>query len=157
MPASTLDILNSDWESVEKTAKDLQECSALISAQFYQDGNEVQIHKNYASKETSLIFEIVSESSLKWYFSQYPMAKDEPEERIPYFVFNEKINGTSKLFKIVTANCYLDDRLIYDFFSEYLELNPEKFVYINESSWFGQKELLKLRKTIGYHKDWCYK
>lgn len=155
MPASTLDILHTNWERREKLLSDLKHCCSQINAQFHCNGNEVQIHKLYPKSEASLVFEIETKASLDWYYHTYPQSISEPEERVPYFVFNESISR-SKLFTIATANCYLDDRLIYDLFKEYLSRNKGKFIYVNKTWWFDWSDLLKLEQTGGYRKDWCF-
>lgn len=154
MPASTLDILHSDWENQEKIIDDLKLSSSKIGAVFYENNGEIQVHKNYQDRSAELILEIESDKSLEWYYKQYPSAKLEPESRIPYFVFDSRINGKDKLLTIVTSNCYLDSEMIYDFFKEYLSINKEKFIYIDKSIWFGINDIEKVESEGGYRSGW---
>lgn len=157
MPASTLDILHNNWESKEKILSDFKLSCSSIGGTFYTNNNEMQVHKKYNNRDAVLIFEIEGAKSLEWYYEQYPMAKLEPENRVPYFIFNKAISGADKLFTIVTANCYLDYELVYDFFKEYLRLNSEKFIYINKSTWFGLNDFKNMESQGGYQEGWLSK
>ncbi len=157
MPASTLDILHNNWEYMDKIVNDLRLCCLTIKADFFLNDDEVQIHKKYANRDADLILEIESENSLEWYYKEYPLSKLEPEDRIPYLVFDPSINGGEKLFTIISANCYLDEELIFDFFIEYLKLNQEKFININRSIGLSYRDLEKVALNGGYFKGWLCK
>ncbi|TPN89232.1 hypothetical protein [Aquimarina algicola] len=154
MAASTLDILYKEWEDESKILADLKLSCLKINGDFYVNEDEVQIHKSYKNSESSIILEIESEKSLNWYYKEYPSSKSESEDRIPYFVFNPNIGGYKKLFTIVTCNCYLDYKLVYDFFKEYLNLNREKYIYINKYIWFGWKDIEETLSKGGYYDNW---
>ncbi|MCT4638611.1 MAG: hypothetical protein N4A72_13000 [Bacteroidales bacterium] len=154
MAASTLDILHTSWEKEDKIVNDFRSCCLKIGGSFFHNNEEIQIRKDYIDRCSFLILEIESEESLEWYFEEYPLAKLEPEIRIPYFVFDHNINNGEKLFTIVTSNCYLDDELVYEFFSEYLKINQEKFIYINRTLCFSFRDLEKINREQGYYKGW---
>ena len=141
MGASTIDIISTKWEEESKILKDLKECSEKIQSVFYYNEDEVQIHKNYADEKLVLILEVETEESLEWYYNEYPEAKFEPEERIPYFVFNKEINGSDKLFTIVTSDSTSDDRIIYEFFKEYLSINKNQYLLVNKTIWLDYDKI----------------
>lgn len=154
MPASTFEVISNTWVPKEKILKDIEIVCSRINATFFNEG-DLQIHKKYDGEEdVYLIIDINDEKTLEWFYNQYPDARNEPIEHIPYYVFDERIS-TSKLYSIISANCYLDDRLIFDFSLEYLNINPSQYIYINRSGWFNLTKLESIKEK-GYYPDWLY-
>ena len=121
MPASTLEIFANHWEEeievFKKIAVTTQKAELYLS--YYK--NELLIGLE-PSSDKKLMFEIQSQATVDWYYKQYPRAREEPKERIPYYLFNTNISETN-LYAIVMANNYLDDLLIWKFSSSYLNDN----------------------------------
>lgn len=154
MPASTLEIIAKDWEGEnEVLCKILISCrSAGLFLTYYLEQIIVRIEP---SAERSLIFEIQTQKDVEWYYKQYPMAKEEPEERVPYFVFNKSLSN-DKLYSIAIANSYLDTELIWKFSSEYLKANPTHIISLNREIFIDAERMSKIVETTEYTEGWCF-
>ena len=84
------------------------------------------------------------------------MAKEEPEERVPYFVFNNSLIY-DKCFSIAIANNYLDTELIWMFSTEYLKDNPTHIICLNREVFIDAEMMAKIVETSEYKEGWCFK
>jgi len=155
MPASTFEILAKKWEdeklvfcNIVNSCKD-----ADLWLTVFEGNTEVRVKP---SSEKSLLFEIRTEANLDSYFEKYPMAKDEPEERIPYFVYDDSLGG-EKYYSIVMANNYLDTELIWKFATQYLADYPEHIICLNRQVFISAEKMATITSTTEYKEGWCFK
>lgn len=154
MPASTFEILSNIWEEenevickITNTCKTANLCLTLCQGHI-----EVRIQP---SSVKSLVFEIRTPKTLYWYFHTYPMAKEEPDERIPYFVFNNQMDD-HKYYSIVMANNYLDPELIWKFASVYLANYSDHIICLNREVFIDAKKMAQIVESSDYKEDWCF-
>lgn len=154
MPASTFEIIAQNWEDENEVfCKILTSCrSAELFLTYYQ---EQLVIRTEPSSERSLIFEIQSQKDVDWYYTKYPMAKEEPVERVPYFLFNKSLSE-NKLYSIAIANSYLDTELIWKFSTEYLKANTTHIISINREIFIEAERMSKIVETSEYKEDWCF-
>ncbi|GJM33482.1 MAG: hypothetical protein DHS20C18_24830 [Saprospiraceae bacterium] len=155
MSASAFEILSTKWEDKETLFTDIALACKRAELYFLYSRKEIVL-KLEVSSERSLVLDLRDQENLKWYFDRYPMAKDEPEERIPYYIFNDFLGG-QKFFSIVMANNYLDSLLIWKFSIEYLKINPSHYISIDREIFFNSEELRELEHTSGFAEGWCFK
>ena len=154
MPASTFEIIANNWED-----ENIVFCSIAIACRnanlymvIYKGNIEVRVEPE---SENSLVFEIRTAETLEWYYQKYPMAKEEPEERIPYFVYHKSFGGTRKK-SIAMANNYLDSELIWKFSAEYLKANPTHIISLNRDVFIDADKMAKILETSEYREGWCF-
>lgn len=94
-----------------------------------------------------MIFELRNNDTLKWYYSIYPSAKEEPELRIPYFIFLDESPG-KKYYSIALSNNYLDHELIYIFLKTYFNINESHFVSIDGEKIINKEQFEKIPQYI---------
>jgi hypothetical protein len=154
MPASIFEIIAKNWEDKEEVAnKIISGCiSANLSWKEKQGDIEISI---VPASDKSLNLEITDHDTLDWYLKKYPMAKNEPEERIPYFVFDDSL-GNQKHYSIANANSYLDTELIWKFASSYLRENSGHTICLNREVFIDSERMAKIVKSMAYQKDWCF-
>ena len=143
MPASTFELISEKWENIEELKLNIiQACK--IANLYYQilHEDEIMISQNQPSAK-QLFLELRNSSVLEWYYSTYPTAKEEPEGRIPYFVFLNKY-PSKKHYSIVLANNYLDYKLIYLFSEAYFKINKNHFISINGKKCINKEQFEKI-------------
>lgn len=154
MPASTFEIIAKSWED-EKVVfcKIANTCRIAKLYLTVLDGNiEVRVRP---FSEKSLALEIRTQKTLEWYLEKYPMAKEEPEERIPYYVFDESI-GKQKYYSIVMANNYLDTELVWKFATIYLADYPEHIICLNREVFIDAVKMAQIIRSNDYTDGWCF-
>lgn len=155
MPASTLEILSKKWEDSNELFCKIANTSRLANLYLNVFDGDISVQLAPTS-EMSLVFEIRTQKTLDLYMKRYPTAKDEPEERIPFFVFDASLKG-EKYYSVAMANNYLDTELIWKFASKYLLDNPEHIICLNREVFIDSKRMKKIVSTTEYTKDWCFK
>jgi len=154
MPASTFEIIANNWEDENIVLCSIvTACSnAKLHMIIYKGNLEVRVEPE---SENGFVFEIRTARTLEWYYQKYPMAKEEPEERIPYFVYHRYFDGTRK-YSIAMANNYLDSELIWKFSAEYLKANPKHIISVNREVFIDADRMAKIVKTSEYREGWCF-
>lgn len=155
MPASTFEVIAKGWEdedillcNIVKTCN-----SAELFLTIYQ-GN-ITVRSNPTS-DKCLDFEINTSKTIEWYYDNYPMAKDEPEDRIPYYIFNPAL-GDQKYYSLLLANNHLESELIWKFSSAYLEHYSNHIICLNRNIFIDSKKMREIRNTSGYDESWYLK
>jgi len=154
MPASTLEILASSWEDeLDVLKKIIFACKkADLFMSLYKNDIVIRVDP---SSERHLSLEIQTSKNVDWYYKEYPLALKEPEERIPYYLFDKSINE-EKLFAIAIANNYLDDLLIWKFSSKYLADNPGHIITLNRNVYLDFRKMSKIESITKYIEGWCF-
>jgi hypothetical protein len=152
MPASTFEIIAENWEYEQDVfCKIANTCRiANLCLTVFEGNVEVRVRP---SAEKSLGFEIRTQKTLDWYLEKYPMAKDEPAERIPYFIFSDII-GNQKYYSVAMANSYLDAELIWKFTSAYLESYPNHIICLNREIFIDAVKMARIIRSRDYANDW---
>lgn len=145
MPASTFEIISRNWVDEDKVFSDIALSCKKAELFFLYSKKEIIVKLNNDSNK-SLIISINTQKSVDWYLETYPAEKEEPEERIPYYVYNSQI-GKGRFYSIALANNYLDEELIWRFSIEYLKLNKSQLIGINEHIYFNYEQLFAVQST----------
>jgi len=155
MPASTFEIIAKKWDhSKELFCKIASTCwLANLHLNVFRGNIVVRLTPN---SEKSLNFEIRTQENVDLYIEKYPSAKEEPEERIPYFIFDASLND-EKYYSIAMANSYLDTELIWKFASQYLADYPDHIICLNRDVFIDAERMAHIVETTEYKEGWCYK
>lgn len=155
MPASTFEIIAEKWEGSNELFCKIANTSWLANLYLsvFKGNIEIRLTPN---SEKSLNFEIRTQDTLDMYLEKYPSAKYEPEERIPYFVFDASLDS-KKYYSIAIANNYLDSELIWEFAKKYLEDYPKHIICLNREVFIDAAMMADIVATTEYREGWCFK
>lgn len=153
MPASTFEIIAKEWEDTNDLFCKIANTSRVANLYLNVFNGEIEVRLTPAS-EKSLNFEIRTEETLNRYFERYPSAKEEPEERLPYFIFNDIL--PCKYYSIAMANNYLDTELIWKFASKYLEAYTSHIICLNREVFIDSELMERIISTSEFTEGWCF-
>ena len=150
MPASTYEIISASWilyDDFKKRIKNVCLQSNLKCEETSKENLSIQ-QINNADKTLNLEFR--NQNNVEWYLKKYPMANEEPIERIPYYKYLKEYPD-KQFYSIALANQYLDFELLFKVSKAYLHLNPKHFISINGKKCIGYKHF-KIDET--YNEGW---
>jgi len=153
MPASTYEIISASWLQYNDFKKDIKNVCINSNLKCNETSKENLIIQDKNDETRTLNLEFRDQRRVEWYLKKYPMAKDEPIERIPYYKYLIEYPD-KQFYSIALANQYLDYELLFNVTKSYLQLNPKQLISIN-----GEKCIsLKHFEMIGtYSANWWNK
>lgn len=153
MPASTYEIISASWLQYDDFKRDIQKVCIDSNLKCEETSNENLLIRDKNDETRTLNLEFRDQKQIEWYLKKYPMAIDEPIERIPYYKYLTEYPN-KQLYSIALANQYLDYEILFNVTKFYLQLNPKQLISIN-----GKKCIsLKHFETIEiYSANWWTK